>query len=59
MVPTLQESIDGPSWEVRGTSSETREKDSEPAYEAVVDEEDQVRSQNHEGKVYCSMDTAL
>ena len=30
---------------VRGTSSETRGKDSEPAYEAVVDEEDQVGSQ--------------
>ena len=45
MVPTLQESTDGPSWGMRGTSSETRGKDSEPAYEAVVDEEDQVGSQ--------------
>ena len=53
MVLTLQESTDGPSWGVHGTSSETRGKDSGPAYEAVADEEDQVGSQNHEGKVFC------
>ena len=38
---------------MRGTSSETRGKDSETAYEAVADEEDQVGSQNHGGKVNC------